>query len=148
LTELLLILPYSAPVNKYDTPPDFVSRKHPNQGIFASLQNAIWITLFTIPILSFGLFFILLNGKQASILSALITGIGLAIVFGFLFSGVQVLIHFILRCLLYRNGSIPWNYARFLNYSTERMLLQRVGGRYRFIHRLLQVHFAAQISDK
>jgi hypothetical protein len=72
----------------------------------------------------------------------------LAIWFGFFMSGIEALKHFILRCLLYRNGSIPWNYARFLNYSTERMLLQRVGGRYRFIHRLLQEHFAAQISDK
>ncbi|NMF60820.1 NACHT domain-containing protein [Pseudanabaena yagii] len=128
---------------------DFVSRKHPNQGIFASLQNSIWITLFTIPISSFGMFFILqVSGKQASILSNLIVGIDLAIFMGFHWSGVEALKHFILRCLLYRNGSIPWNYAQFLNYSTERMLLQRVGGRYRFIHRLLQEHFAAQITDK
>jgi len=126
---------------------NFVSRKYPNQGIYASLQNAIWITLFTIPIWSFGLFFSI-PGKQVSILSALIAGIGLAIIMGFSFSGIQALKHFILRCLVYRNGSIPWNYARFLNYSTERMLLQRVGGRYRFIHRLLQEHFAAQITDK
>ncbi|MCY7272686.1 MAG: hypothetical protein LH702_02795 [Phormidesmis sp. CAN_BIN44] len=38
--------------------------------------------------------------------------------------------------------AIPWNYARFLNYATDRMFLQRVGGRYRFIHKLLQDHFA------
>jgi hypothetical protein len=50
--------------------------------------------------------------------------------------------HFILRFILWQNGYIPWNYARFLNYATERMFLQRVGGRYRFIHRLLQEHFA------
>ena len=126
---------------------DFVSRKYPNQGSFASLQNTIWITLFTIPILSFARFFISIQSIQESMLSILIIGIGLAILFGFFMSGVEALKHFILRCLLYRNGSIPWNYARFLNYSTERMLLQRVGGRYRFIHRLLQEHFAAQISD-
>jgi hypothetical protein len=104
--------------------------------------------LFSIPLLSFGVFFSLqVSGKQASILSVLIVGIGLAIIMGFWMSGVEALKHFILRCLLYRNGSIPWNYARFLNYSTERMLLQRVGGRYRFIHRLLQEHFASQISE-
>ncbi|MBG1240551.1 NACHT domain-containing protein [Nostoc sp. NZL] len=50
--------------------------------------------------------------------------------------------HLFLRRILYRNGYIPWNYARFLDYCTERMLLQRVGGRYRFIHKLLQDHFA------
>ena len=86
------------------------------------------------------------NGIQRSILLVPILGIGLAIVSGFIMSGVEALKHSILRCLLYRNGSIPWNYARFLNYSTERMLLQRVGGRYRFIHRLLQEHFAVQSS--
>ena len=88
------------------------------------------------------------NGIQGSILLVPILGIGLAIVSGFIMSVVEALKHFILLCLLYRNGSIPWNYARFLNYSTERMLLQRVGGRYRFIHRLLQEHFAAQIIDR
>ena len=50
--------------------------------------------------------------------------------------------HLITRSILYFQGHIPWNYARFLNYCTERMLLQRVGGRYRFIHKLLQDHFA------
>ncbi|HEY9905096.1 MAG TPA: hypothetical protein V6D43_22160 [Candidatus Sericytochromatia bacterium] len=39
--------------------------------------------------------------------------------------------HFILRVVFNFNGFIPWNYARFLNYATERMFLQRVGGRYR-----------------
>jgi hypothetical protein len=51
--------------------------------------------------------------------------------------------HFTLRLILYYNNQIPWNYARFLNYATDRLLLQRVGGRYRFIHRLVQEHFAA-----
>ncbi len=32
--------------------------------------------------------------------------------------------------------------VRFLNSATERMFLQRIGGRYRFIHKLLQEHFA------
>jgi hypothetical protein len=50
--------------------------------------------------------------------------------------------HFALRLVLFLNGSIPWNYARFLNYCTERLFLQRVGGRYRFIHKLLQDYFA------
>jgi hypothetical protein len=61
---------------------------------------------------------------------------------GILISGKSVIAHFTLRLILYRNGYIPWNYARFLNYCTERLFLQRVGGRYRFIHKLLQDHFA------
>ena len=50
--------------------------------------------------------------------------------------------HFVLRLILFLSHAIPWNYARFLNYATERMFLQRIGGRYRFIHKLLQEHFA------
>ncbi|HEY9863805.1 MAG: hypothetical protein RIG63_15740 [Coleofasciculus chthonoplastes F3-SA18-01] len=37
---------------------------------------------------------------------------------------------------------MPWNITRFLDYCTERLILQRVGNRYRFIHRLVQEHFA------
>ncbi len=55
--------------------------------------------------------------------------------------------HLILRFIILWNGDIPWNYARFLNHATERMFLQRVGGRYRFIHRLLRDYFAAMEPD-
>ncbi len=48
--------------------------------------------------------------------------------------------HFSLRLVLTFNNYTPWNYARFLDYCTEQLLLQRVGGGYRFIHRLLQEH--------
>jgi hypothetical protein len=37
---------------------------------------------------------------------------------------------------------MPWRYDRFLNYCYERRLLQKIGGRYRFIHRELLEHFA------
>jgi hypothetical protein len=36
---------------------DFAARKYPNQGIFASLQNFIWIASFTFLILSIEVFF-------------------------------------------------------------------------------------------
>lgn len=51
--------------------------------------------------------------------------------------------HYVLRFVLARSGKIPYLYANFLNYCTERLLLQRVGGRFRFLHRTLQEHFAA-----
>jgi hypothetical protein len=38
--------------------------------------------------------------------------------------------------------TIPWNYARFLDYATERLFLQKVGGGYIFVHRMLLEHFA------
>ncbi|MGL4500127.1 MAG: NACHT domain-containing protein, partial [Planktothrix sp.] len=48
----------------------------------------------------------------------------------------------ILRLILGLTGQMPWNITRFLNYCTEHLILQRVGKRYRFIHRLVQEHFA------
>jgi hypothetical protein len=50
--------------------------------------------------------------------------------------------HLTLRLILYRDGYIPWNYSRFLDYAAERTFLQKVGGGYIFIHRLLLEHFA------
>jgi len=51
--------------------------------------------------------------------------------------------HLALRLVLFRAGVIPWNYAHFLNACCDRHLLQRVGGRYRFIHRLVQERLAS-----
>ena len=53
--------------------------------------------------------------------------------------------HFALRVVLCRKGFMPWDYARFLNFCTEKLLLQRVGGRYRFIHKLVQDYFAVAL---
>ena len=67
----------------------------------------------------------------------MIPGFGLGITYG----GSACIQHFCLRLILYIQGYIPWNYARFLDYYTERKLLQRVGGRYRFINKMLQEYF-------
>ncbi|MEM1168396.1 MAG: hypothetical protein AAGJ08_04770 [Cyanobacteria bacterium P01_H01_bin.35] len=55
--------------------------------------------------------------------------------------GLPGLKNLVLRIVLFSNGHIPWNYRRFLNYSASRLLLQRVGDRYQFIHHLLYKHF-------
>jgi DNA polymerase III delta prime subunit len=65
---------------------------------------------------------------------------------GFMSSGTAFLGHFALRICLTFNQNIPWNLAQFLNYCTERRLLQRVGGRYRFIHWELLNYFADTTS--
>jgi len=56
------------------------------------------------------------------------------------FASVQ---HFFLRIRLWRAGCIPWQYARFLDYASECILLRKVGGGYIFIHRLLLDYFAS-----
>ncbi len=55
--------------------------------------------------------------------------------------GLACLQHLTLRLVLWLNGDIPWNYSRFLNYANDRLFLQRVGGRYRFIHDSIREHF-------
>ena len=57
-----------------------------------------------------------------------------------LLPGAAVIQHFVLRFVLSGSGAVPLRYARFLNFATQRRLLQRVGGRYRFIHVLLRDH--------
>ena len=56
--------------------------------------------------------------------------------------GYDLFKYFILRLIIFKFRYMPWNITRFLDYCTERLILQRVGYRYRFIHRLVQEHFA------
>ena len=77
----------------------------------------------------------------SSVVFGVIIGMLSGLLSGFLKYGKECLKHFSLRLVLFHSGYIPWNYSRFLNYGTERLILQRVGGRYRFMHRILQNYF-------
>jgi hypothetical protein len=58
------------------------------------------------------------------------------------YGGRACLQHLVLRILMWRNGSAPWNYIAFLDSAAERILLRKVGGGYIFIHRMLMEYFA------
>ncbi|BAY41491.1 hypothetical protein NIES2111_58870 (plasmid) [Nostoc sp. NIES-2111] len=124
------------------------SKTIPNQGIHQSLINTMVISSPAFLLIALLIFVIQKNiqitaySNSEVLISSLIYGLFTGILIGVAKSGTPVIKHFTLRLILYFNGNIPWNYARFLDYCTERMLLQRVGGRYRFIHKLLQDHFA------
>ena len=120
----------------------------PNQGIWRSLKNSFDILL--IFILSFGISGATFWYFGLDLIGAIIgiAGCFLGVAFGFKIGGEACIRHFFLRLILSLKGYTPWNYARFLNYATDRLLLQRVGGRYRFIHRLLQEHFAAMSLEQ
>lgn len=45
--------------------------------------------------------------------------------------------------MLWRNGSAPLHYARFLEYAADHIFLRKVGGGYIFVHRLLLEYFAS-----
>jgi hypothetical protein len=63
--------------------------------------------------------------------------------FGFFWcGGLEICRHYILRFILIVHGYFPINYAIFLDYAVDRIFLQKMGGGYRFIHRLLLEHFA------
>lgn len=125
----------------------------PNQGIFKSAFNALNVGIF-VSIIN-GLIFVIIGyyscfsgactgiSKIEFIVFFLQIGLILGLVWGLILSGGKACIqHFTLRLILYCNGFIPWNYTRFLDYATERIFLQKVGGGYIFIHRLLLEHFA------
>ena len=85
-------------------------------------------------------------------IGALVVGLVVGLIFGLIFGlvlgfllygGLACLKHLVLRVLLWRNGAAPWNYARFLDYAAERILLRKVGGGYIFVHRMLMEYFAA-----
>lgn len=66
----------------------------------------------------------------------------LAILTGLASGGLTYIQHITLRLILNFKNSIPFNFVKFLDYSTERILLHKVGGGYKFIHRLLLEYFA------
>ena len=59
------------------------------------------------------------------------------------FGGISYIQHFVLRFILFSQNHLPWNLLRFFDYSTERILMQKIGGRYIFIHRLLLEYFSS-----
>jgi hypothetical protein len=102
----------------------------PNQGIFRSAKNAA----IAGTVILFG---VVLISKKINGLGFVLGQIGVLI-----YGGNACIRHFALRSLLYRKGYIPWNYARFLDYATEILFLQKVGGGYIFVHRMLLEYFA------
>jgi hypothetical protein len=132
-------------------------RTIPNQGIHQSAKNAALVFLATsiVSVLVFGVFvgLIVVFGLNVRLDIKVLERCG-SIILILLFvlccclslidyGGIAFIQHFVLRFALYRNGYIPWNIVRFLDYAAERIFLQKVGGGYKFIHRLIQEHFAS-----
>jgi len=120
--------------------PDIVTTTIPNQEIKETIRNAFF----------WGLLSAFFGGIISQILQPQFFLIG--VLFGFVYGattqGRFAIQHFSLRVVLFLSHKIPWNYAEFLNYATERIFLQKVGGGYIFIHRLLQEHFAQMRQDE
>ncbi|MGB3560600.1 MAG: NACHT domain-containing protein, partial [Geitlerinemataceae cyanobacterium] len=117
-----------------DTNQSKISFKYINAS--ASISIVVAIILFCI-----GLFLGFISTFQFGLNVALSNGIMIGMFLGML-AGFSCIQYFSLRLTLWLTGQMPWNITRFLDYCTERLILQRVGNRYRFIHRLVQEHFA------
>ena len=113
--------------------------------------------------LSSGLFVGLRFGLSAGLSAGLSDGLGdyglsdglsqglsvvwILVISGFLLmwamsGGLTILRHYVIRWLLARARRFPWRAQAFLDDATARILLQRVGGGYRFMHRRLLDFFA------
>ncbi|MBW4520913.1 MAG: NACHT domain-containing protein [Scytolyngbya sp. HA4215-MV1] len=131
---------------------DIENKVFPNQGIWKSLENLanvcmIWtIGTGLVTGLAASFFVVFPKGLILGAIGACF-GMFVGIFAGLETGGKACIQHFILRIILYLEGYIPWNFAYFLDYCTERLFLQRIGGRYRFIHRLLQEYFASMPLD-
>jgi predicted NACHT family NTPase len=94
------------------------------------LGGLIWVILGLILTVVSGSIWGLIAGAAAAIISALLPPIA-------------AIDSFILHLVLWSSGYIPWDYRRFLDAAGDRLLLQKTGyRRYRFVHDLLQKHFA------
>ncbi|MGK7899224.1 MAG: NACHT domain-containing protein [Xenococcus sp. (in: cyanobacteria)] len=126
--------------------PEIDFKNYPNQGIKASVKNAVILSVpltIILVVIGFAIQPILDNFNLGVLNQLLLVFLVLGIVVIILKSGgLPAIQHFSLHVVIWFSGYIPWNYARFLDYATNRLFLQRVGGGYRFIHRLLQEHFA------
>jgi hypothetical protein len=80
---------------------------------------------------------------SAGLLSGWIVGLCGGLLVCLIAGGLAALRHGILRLLLQRAGVIPRHYVRFLDEASSCILLQKVGGGYSFVHRLLLEYFAS-----
>ena len=127
-------------------------RNQPNQGMINSFQNVMLSAILIFPIVPFLVMITLtspmaeiparfdLNQAEVFLLFSLPTVVLPVLLIGG--GGMALIQHIALRATLFFNNHIPLNFVHFLNYAEQRMFVQRVGGGYIFIHRLLLEHFA------
>ncbi len=121
-------------------------KNKPNQGIIESAKNAVILISLIFPLTTLLLW---LHNPINNVINvpvwsfALTNGFCLALIIGiFSGGGLAVIQHYTLRFVLWCSGNTPLNYVDFLSYTTECRMIQRVGGRYRFIHDLLREYLA------
>jgi hypothetical protein len=116
----------------------------PNQGILLSLKNSLLLFLI-ISVVSgviAGVWYALFSGGNE--LWMYVSGFGIlgGTIGWTLYGGMDAVYHYILRVILAKRGYLPWKLVPFLDYCADNLLLQKVGGGYIFIHRMLLENLA------
>jgi len=125
-----------------------------NQTMYVGIKISYSIKNFLISFVLFGSTFGLAIGLLRTIatidLVILLEVFGLIIGFmiALLYGGKFVIYHFILKFVLYKKKTFPWDIVLFLDYATKLIFLRRVGGGYIFVHRLLMEHFAEMYVEE
>lgn len=117
-----------------------------NNRVRSELFNIFYFLVYSATCVFLGYVVLLATHKNSMLLffpststTSAVFGLYFTIVWG---GGSAVIKYLLFRIIIWANRIMPWNITRFLDYCTERLILQRVGNRYRFIHRLVQEHFA------
>lgn len=144
--------------------------RRPGEGVRRSLRNGVvgGVLVGVVYVLGVGLAYglgvVLVGGLAPLIFGGivvgvlvpglvvgLIVGLLLGVPAGFLewyrLGGGAYVQHRELLRELERQGLVPHNYAAFLDFAATHILLQRIGGSYRFIHPLLRDYFAEQWNE-
>lgn len=112
------------------------AKSRPNQGVWLSLRNSL-IAAFVLSMTMAALTWLIRDAVYAWQIGLLSAVIAAAIMGGSVFAK-----HFLLRTILRYQRTVPWRYARFLDYAAQLVLLRKVGNGYIFIHGLMQSYFA------
>ena len=125
-------------------------RVMPNEGIRRSAQHAIVVGLAAgvSAALTAGLGFGLLFRRAGALPTGLGIGLAVGATIAIGFGGAACVQHYVVRAWLVRARSAPWQYGRFLEAMTQRLLLRRSGSAYLFIHRLLRDYLADINPDR
>ena len=120
----------------------------PNQGIRRSVRYSLLSGLISlcfivgIPVLLALLF-------KIPLLLVIMLNVGPLLVLTIMLriGGIASIQHMVLRWSLRREGVMPWQYSRFLDFAAEHILLQKVGGGYMFVHRFVLEYFASLLEN-
>lgn len=119
----------------------------PNQGFFEARRNALVLGLAVF--LSIGLVSLSTGFFHQTIFNlSLAVGVGfglpLAVSLALYAGGGVCIQHMLLRWLLMRQGNIPGNLTRFLDWAVSHIFMRRTGGGYIFLHRTLMDYFCGK----